>query len=178
MIEIIAIVLALLIAAAVIILALAARKPDTITYVRSTRVNAPPEKITPLVNDFKKWRAWSPYEDRDPELKRTYGGNESGVGATYAWEGNKNVGAGRMEILESTSSRIRIKLDFIAPFKANNTAIFSFTPQAGATEVVWTMTGKNVFFGKVMSVFLDFDKLIGKDFEQGLANMKAAAERG
>jgi hypothetical protein len=176
MLEIIAIILAVLIAAVVIVLALAARKPDTFTYARSTRVNAPPEKIAPLVSDFRRWRVWSPYEDRDPDLKRNYSGKESGVGAIYAWEGNKNVGSGRMEILESTSKNVRIQLDFFAPFKASNVAEFSFTPQGGATEVVWAMTGKNVFMGKLMSVFMDMDKMIGKDFETGLASMKLAAE--
>jgi hypothetical protein len=176
MLEIIAIILAVLIAAVVIVLALAARKPDTFTYTRSTRINAPPEKIAPLVSDFRRWRAWSPYEDRDPELKRSYSGKESGVGAIYAWEGNKNVGSGRMEILESTPRNVRIQLDFFAPFKASNVAEFSFTPQGSATEVVWAMTGRNVFIGKLMSVFMDMDKMIGRDFETGLAAMKVAAE--
>jgi len=174
--EIITIILAVLIAVVVIVVALAARKPDTFTYSRSTRVNAPPEKIAPLVSDFRKWRGWSPYEDRDPELKRTYSGKESGVGSIYAWEGNKNVGSGRMEILESTPNEVRIKLDFFAPFKASNIALFTFTPRSGATEVVWAMTGQNVFIGKVMSVFMDMDKMVGKDFETGLASMKASAE--
>jgi hypothetical protein len=176
MLEFIAIVLAILIAAVVIVLALAAKKPDTFTYARSTRINAPPEKIATLVSDFRKWGAWSPYEHRDPQLKRTYSGNASGVGSVYAWEGNKSVGSGRMEILESTPKHVRIKLDFLAPFKASNIAEFTFVPQGGATDVSWAMTGKNVFIGKLMSVFLNMDKMIGNDFETGLASMKAAAE--
>jgi hypothetical protein len=177
MLEIIAIILAILIAIVLLIIVYASTtRPDVFTYTRSTQINAPAEKIVPLVSDFKQWRAWSPYEDRDPSLKRTYSGNASGVGAVYAWEGDRNVGAGRMEIVESTPRTIRIKLDFIAPFKANNMAEFTFTPQGGATDVVWSMTGKNVLLGKVMSVFMNMDKMIGNDFANGLSAMKAAAE--
>jgi hypothetical protein len=176
MLETIAIILAILIVIVVALLGYAATKPNTISYNRSTRINAPPEKITPLLNDFRKWIVWSPWEKKDPNLKRTFSGNPSGVGSIYAWEGNKNVGSGRMEILESSPSKIRIQLDFITPFKANNVAEFTFVPQGGATDVHWVMTGPNLFIGKVMSVFLDFDKMIGKDFESGLAAMKAAAE--
>ena len=176
MLETIAIILAVLIVIVVALLGYAATKPDTIRYARSTRINAPPEQITPLINDFRKWPVWSPWEKRDPELKRTFGGNSSGVGSVYGWEGNKNVGSGRMEILESSPRNIRIKLDFITPFKASNTADFTFTPQGSATDVDWVMTGENRFIGKVMSVFMDFDKMIGKDFEAGLAAMKTAAE--
>lgn len=176
MLETIAIILAVLVVIVVALLGYAATKPNTVRYARSTRINAPPEKIAALINDFKKWPVWSPWEKRDPELKRTFSGNSSGVGSVYAWEGNKNVGSGRMEILESTLKNIRIKLDFITPFKASNTADFTFTPQGSATDVDWVMTGENRFIGKVMSVFMDFDKMIGKDFEAGLAEMKTAAE--
>jgi hypothetical protein len=176
MLETIAIILAILVVIVVAVLGYAATKPNTISYARSARINAPPERITALISDFKKWIVWSPWEKRDPNLKRTYSGSASGVGAVYAWEGNKNVGSGRMEILESTPTKIRIKLDFITPFKANNIAEFTFTPQGGATDVHWVMTGPNLFIGKVMSTFINFDKMIGKDFEAGLADMKAAAE--
>lgn len=177
MLEIIAIILAILIAVVLIVLIYASTtRPDTFTYSRSTRIDAPAEMIAPLISDFKRWTTWSPYEHRDPNLKRTYSGNPSGVGSIYAWEGNKNVGSGRMEILESTPRNIRIQLDFFAPFKANNLAEFTLTPQGSATEVVWAMTGKNVLIGKVMSVFMDMDKMLGTDFETGLANMKTAAE--
>lgn len=177
MLEVIAIILAILIAIAVLVIVYAAvTTPDTFIYARSTRINAPAEKIAPLISDFKNWVTWSPYEHRDPNLKRTYSGNESGVGSIYAWEGNKNVGSGRMEILESTPRNVRIKLDFFAPFKASNTAEFTFTPQGGATDVVWAMTGRNVLIGKVMGVFIDMDKMVGNDFATGLASMKATAE--
>jgi carbon monoxide dehydrogenase subunit G len=174
--ETIAIIVAILVVAIVAVLGYAATKPNTVSYTRSASINAPPEKITPLINDFRTWPVWSPWEKKDPNLKRTFSGSASGVGAVYAWEGNKNVGSGRMEILESTPKNIRIKLDFITPFKANNTADFTFTPHGSATHVDWVMTGENRFIGKVMSVFMDFDKMIGKDFEAGLAAMKSAAE--
>ena len=176
MLETIAIILAVLIAIIVALLGYAATKPNTVRYARGARINAPPDKIVPLITDFKKWVAWSPWEKKDPALKRSYSGNASGVGAVYAWDGNKNVGSGRMEILEATPAKIRIKLDFLTPFKASNMAEFTFTPQAGATNVDWVMTGENLFIGKVMSIFIDMDKMIGKDFEAGLADMKAAAE--
>lgn len=177
MLETIAIILAILIVIVVALLAYAATKPNTFSYARSTRIHAPPEKIAPLISDFRRWIAWSPWEKKDPALKRSYSGNASGVGAVYAWDGNKNVGSGRMEILESTLAKVRIKLDFLTPFKASNIAEFTFTPQGGATDVHWVMTGQNVFIGKVMSIFIDMDKMIGKDFEAGLTDMKAAAER-
>jgi hypothetical protein len=177
MLQTIAIVLAVLIVIVVALLAYAASKPDTVRYVRATRINAPPEKIAALITDFRKWRVWSPWEKKDPNVQRTFSGSENGVGAVYGWEGNKNVGSGRMEILEASPRKIRIQLDFITPFKASNMAEFDLTPQGGATDVNWVMTAENVFMGKVMSIFLDFDKLIGKDFESGLAEMKAAAER-
>lgn len=177
MLEVIAVILAILIAIVVLLIVYAAvTRPDTFTYARSTRINAAPDKIAPLVSDFRQWGAWSPYEHRDPNLKRTYSGTERGVGSVYAWEGNKNVGSGRMEILESTPRNVRIKLDFFAPFKASNVAEFTFTPQGGATDVVWSMTGKNVLIGKVMSVFMDMDKMVGGDFATGLASMKSIAE--
>jgi carbon monoxide dehydrogenase subunit G len=175
--ETIAIIIAILIVIVLALLGYAATKPNTFSYARSTRIDAPPEKIAPLISDFKQWVAWSPWEKKDPALKRTYSGNPSGTGAVYAWDGSKNVGSGRMEIVESSPVKIRIKLDFFSPFKASNIAEFTFTPQGGATEVDWVMTGESLFIGKVMSIFMDMDKMIGRDFEAGLADMKAAAER-
>jgi uncharacterized protein YndB with AHSA1/START domain len=160
-----------------IVLIMAAMKPATFRLERSTIIKAPPEKIFPFVNDFRQWRAWSPWENIDADLKRDYGGANAGVGATYAWEGKK-AGIGRMEITEARSpSRILIKLDFLKPFEAHNTADFSFTQQADGTRVDWAMYGANQFTGKVMSIFMNVDKMVGKDFEKGLAALKAAAEK-
>jgi uncharacterized protein YndB with AHSA1/START domain len=178
MFEIIAIIAAVLAIAIAIVLILAATKPDTFRVQRATTVKAPPEKIFPLINDFHQWVAWSPYEHRDPALKRTYSGVESGKGAVYAWDGNNNVGSGRMEILESAvPSKIVIKLDFFKPFEGHNTAEFTMLPQGNATHVTWLMHGPAPFMNKLMQVFMNLDKMIGKDFEAGLVNLKTVTEK-
>ena len=172
---IIAIVLAI---AIVVVLILAVTKPDTFSVQRGAAMKAPPQKIFSLINDFHQWGTWSPWEIKDPAMKRTFSGAESGRGAVYAWDGNKNVGSGRMEILEaSTPSKIVIKLDFFTPFEGHNTAEFTMLPRGAATEVTWTMYGVTPFIGKVMHVFINLDKMIGKDFELGLANLKKAVEQ-
>jgi uncharacterized protein YndB with AHSA1/START domain len=171
----IAVVLAIAIA---IVLILAMTKPDRFRVERAAAIKAPPEKIFALIDDFHQWRSWSPWEDRDPALKRTYEGAERGKGAVYAWDGNKNVGAGRMEILTAAApSTIVIKLDFIRPFEGHNTAEFTMQPQGGTTNVIWAMHGPAPLMHKVMQVFMNMDRMIGKDFETGLANLKTAAER-
>jgi len=175
---IIAVVLALIIA---VVLALAATKPDTFRVERAATVNAPAEKIFPLIADFREWLNWSPWEGRDPALQRSYSGADRGKGAVYAWDGNKNVGSGRMEILEASApsnslSKIVIKLDFLKPFEAHNTAEFTILPQGGATNVNWVMHGPASFTSKVMQVFMNMDRMVGKDFETGLANLKTITE--
>lgn len=160
------------------VLGYAATRPDTFRVERSTTIQAPPAKAYAQVEDFHKWTAWSPWEKLDPNLKRTYSGAESGKGAVYEWAGDGNVGKGRMEILETAApTKIFIKLNFTEPFKAENGTLFTFTPEGGATKVTWTMDGRNEYIGKVMSVFMDMDKMVGKDFETGLANLKALAEK-
>ena len=173
-----AVIVALILAVAIaIILVLAATKPDTFRITRAAAIKAPPEKIFPLIDDFRQWGKWSPWEGRDPALKRTFSGAERGKGAVYAWDGNRNVGAGRMEILEAeASSRVLIKLDFIKPFEGHNTAEFTMLPQGGATTISWVMQGPVPFMGKLMHVFMNMDNMIGKDFEAGLANLKKLAE--
>jgi uncharacterized protein YndB with AHSA1/START domain len=172
---VIAIVLALAIA---VVLVLAAMKPDNFRIERQASIRAPAQSIFPLISNFHEWRKWSPWEDRDPALKRTYAGAESGKGAVYAWEGDKNVGSGRMEILEAASpSRIVIKLDFLKPFEAHNTAEFTMTPHGGATNVTWAMHGPATFVSKVMQLFMNIDRMVGKDFETGLANLKKIGEQ-
>lgn len=165
-------------AAVVLLLIFAATKPDRFRIERSIRIARPPSAVFPLIDDFHRWADWSPWEKIDPALKRTYGSTASGVGASYAWEGNKKVGSGRMEIVESTApSKISIKLDFIAPFEAHNIADFAIVPDGEGSTVTWAMHGPNAFMNKVMSVFISMDSLVGKDFETGLANLKATAER-
>ena len=159
-------------------LAFAATKPDTFQVQRSTVIKAPPDKIFALIQDFHRWGVWSPYEKRDPDMKRTYGGPESGKGSMYAWEGNSKVGAGRMEILDATApSKVTIKLDFIKPFEGHNTAEFTMIPQSDATNVTWAMYGPNPYIAKVMQSVFNMDEMIGKDFADGLANLKTAAEK-
>jgi uncharacterized protein YndB with AHSA1/START domain len=180
MLEIIAIIAVILAIAIAIVLIFASTKPAAFAIQRSAVMQAPAETVFPLINNFHQWTKWSPWENRDPALKRTYSGAESGKGAVYAWDGNKNVGSGRMEILDASSpSKITIKLDFLKPFEAHNTAEFTFVPErdASATNVIWVMRGPSSFMSKVMQVFMDFDKMIGKDFETGLANLKALAEK-
>ena len=157
---------------------LAATKPDTFRVERTAVVNAPADKVFPLIADFRQWLNWSPWEGRDPALKRSYSGAERGKGAVYAWDGNKNVGSGRMEILEATSpSTVVIQLDFLKPFEAHNTAEFTMLPQGGATSVIWVMQGPAPFLSKVMQVFMNMDRMIGRDFEAGLANLKTMTEK-
>ncbi|MGB9170334.1 MAG: SRPBCC family protein [Bradyrhizobium sp.] len=180
MLEIIAIVAIVLAIAIVIILALALTKPDTLSVQRSAVVQAPADRIFPLVNNFHEWASWSPWENRDPAMKRSYSGAESGKGAVYAWDGNRNIGSGRMEILDASSpSKITIKLDFFKPFEGHNTAEFTFAPDGGssATNVVWVMRGPSSFISKVMQVFMNLDAMIGRDFEAGLANLKKLTEK-
>jgi uncharacterized protein YndB with AHSA1/START domain len=178
MFDIIATIVVVLVIAIAIVLILAMTKPDTFNFQRAITIKAPAEKIFPLINDFHQWRGWSPYEDRDPALKRSYSGAASGKGAVYGWEGNKNVGSGRMEITDSSApSKIVIKLDFLKPFEAHNTAEFTMLPQGDATSVTWRMHGPASFVSKLMQVFMNLDNMVGKDFETGLANLKNLTEK-
>lgn len=160
------------------ILGMAAMQPDTFSVSRSLAIKAPPEKILGLVGDFRQWQSWSPWERLDPNMQRVHSGAPSGKGALYAWTGNDDVGAGKMEITELTPpSKVVIKLDFIKPFESSNITEFTLAPKGGQTEVTWTMSGPMPFISKIMSVFISMDRLIGKDFEKGLANLKAVAEK-
>jgi hypothetical protein len=178
MFDVIVIIAVILAIAVALVLILAARKPNTFRVTRAAVVEAAPEMIFPLIADFQEWRKWSPWEGRDPAMKRTFSGAERGAGAVYAWDGNRNVGAGRMEITRAaTPSDIVIKLDFIKPFEGHNIAEFTLSPQGSDTDVTWVMHGRAPFMSKVMQVFIDMDRMIGRDFEAGLANLKKVAER-
>ena len=144
---------------------------------RSIRVQASPDRIHALLDDFREWQKWSPWEGVDPDLDREYSGPDHGVGSTYHWAGNKKAGEGTMEITGSTPSRVEIALEFLVPFKASNVTRFDLAPVGDATDVTWTMTGTR---SAIMSVGgkLFFDKAIGKDFDRGLADLKTQAERG
>ena len=175
MIKIIGLVVVLAVAA---ILLLAASKPDVFRVQRSASIKAPPDKVFALINDFKRWEAWSPWEKKDPAMKRSFGAATSGKGASYAWEGNKDVGQGSMEITQSVSpSAISLKLDFLKPFEAHNRVDFSLQAKGELTEVTWTMAGDTPYFAKIIHVFINMDSMVGKDFEAGLANLKSIAEK-
>ena len=160
------------------VLAFAATRPDSFSVRRAASIQAPPEKIFPLINDFSRWSAWSPYEKKDPAMKRSFSGPAAGAGAVYAWEGNGDVGQGRMEIAEVVApSRVTLKLDFVKPFEVHNKVDFTLEPRGGATEVTWAMDGPMPFISKVVTLFVDMDRMVGGDFEAGLANLKAIAEK-
>lgn len=171
-----------LVIAVVVILAviagLAAMQPDSFTVTRSITIKAPPEKIIPLVNDFRNWQSWSPWEHLDPNMQRTFSGAASGTGAVYAWQGNSDVGKGRMEITgQELPFKVTVKLEFIEPIASTNITDFALVPKGELTTVNWTMNGPMMYLTKIMSVFTSMDKMIGKDFEKGLAQLKAVAEK-
>jgi len=175
MLKTIAIVVVLLVAA---VLIYAATKPDTFRVERSTVIKAAPAKVHALIDNFDAWAQWSPWEKKDPAMKRSRSGPATGKGAHYAWEGNKDVGKGSMTITESTPpSRVLIQLDFLSPFEAHNMADFTITPQGDTTQVKWAMYGPSPYISKLMTVFFSMDTMVGKDFEAGLADLKAAAEK-
>jgi uncharacterized protein YndB with AHSA1/START domain len=161
------------------VLLFAATRPGDFSVQRSIAIKAEPARIYPMLVDFRQWPAWSPWEKLDPTMKRTLSGAPSGPGAVYAWDGSSKVGAGRMEIKDATApSKLVIQLDFIRPFEGHNVTDFTLAPGADAsTQVTWLMRGPAPFVTKLMSVFVDMDKMIGKDFEAGLANLKAAVEK-
>jgi uncharacterized protein YndB with AHSA1/START domain len=170
-------ILIVLLIAIVGVLGYAATKPDSFRVERKTTIAAPPEKVFAMIEDFHRWGEWSPWEKLDPAMARTFSGSDKGLGAVYAWRGNSDVGEGRMEILESAPpGKLVIKLDFTDPFEARNTAEFTLTPTPTGTEVVWAMYGPSPYISKLMDTLMNMDKMIGKDFETGLSNMKAAAE--
>lgn len=156
-----------------------ATRPDEFRVERSTLIQAPAESVFAKVNDFRQWPQWSPWAKRDPAMQVAYAGAEQGVGATQRWAGNKEVGKGSATIIDSVpAERVVIQLEFIEPFQASNTAEFRFQPEAGGTRVSWSMSGRNGFMGKAMGLIFNMDKMVGGDFEQGLASIKALAEAG
>ena len=175
MLKIIGLVVALVIGGVLIV---AATRPDTFRVQRAALIQAPPQKVFEFINDFDRLSVWSPWEKKDPAMKRTFGAATSGKGATYAWEGNKDVGQGSMEIAASAPpSRVAIKLDFVKPFEAHNMVEFTLEPKGEATAVTWSMQGHTPYFAKIIHLFFDMDSMVGKDFEAGLASLKSAAEK-
>ena len=171
-------VASLLAIAVVTILIMASTVPSTFRYERQAVIGAPEDVVYAQLEDFHRWGAWSPWEKLDPAMKKTFEGPDEGVGATYAWTGNSDVGQGRMTITDAAPPKaLTIKLDFIEPFPATNTTKFELSPADGGTRVNWSMTGDNSFMGKIFCVFIDMDEMIGKDFEKGLASLKQVSEQ-
>jgi hypothetical protein len=177
MLKIVGIVAVVLVVAVAALLIYAATRPDDFRVQRSIAIKAPPDRILALVADLRGWSAWSPYEKKDPAMKRSFSGASQGKGAVYEWEGNSQVGQGRMEILETTPQKVVIKLDFLKPFEGHNTAEFATAPQGDSTAVTWAMYGPSPFMAKVMQTVINMDRMIGNDFEAGLASLKAVAEK-
>lgn len=170
-------ILLVLVGIVVLILVVASTRPSTFRVVRTATIDAPPEKIFPLLNDFRGWASWSPWERMDPAMERNHSGAASGVGAKYHWRGNKKVGEGSMEILESAPPlRLKLRLDFIKPFEGHNQIEFTLAPTGSGTTVAWDMHGPANLMTKVMGLFMSMDKMIGKDFEAGLENLRAQVE--
>ena len=160
-----------------VVLALAATKPDVFRVERSVTINAPAEQIYPLIEDFQEWPKWSPFENLDPQMQKTFSGAERGLGAVYAWDGNSQAGKGRIEIIEASApSKLGMTLAFERPFECSNQVLFTLEPAGDGTKVTWAMHGPNLFMGKVMQVLFNTDAMVGSQFESGLAKLKAEAE--
>jgi hypothetical protein len=177
MLRILAYLIGILLVVAVGVVGYAALQPDAFRYERSAVIAAPPEKIITIITDFRRNGEWSPWEKLDPGMKRTYSGAPSGVGAIYEWDGNDDVGAGRQEIVSVDPNRVHMKVAFLRPMQANNNIDFDLAPEGDTTKVTWSLNGENPLITKVFDLFLDIDGMVGKDFETGLASLKAAAEK-
>ena len=175
MLKTIAVVIAAVLAVPVV---LATFKPDTFRVQRSASIRASADKIHPLISDMRRFNTWNPYNKKDPNVKGSYRGPSSGPGAGYDFEGNKDVGKGSIQIVEPvTPTRVSMKLDMIEPFEGHNRVEFTLAPRGDSTEVTWAIHGPSPFMAKLMGIFFDMDRMIGRDFEAGLADLKAAAER-
>jgi uncharacterized protein YndB with AHSA1/START domain len=169
---------AVLAAAVAVILVLAALKPNTFRVERKVLIKAAPEKIFPWLEDPKRTTEWSPWEKKDPAMKKIFSGPSKGVGAAYAWDGNREIGAGRLELTEVVApKKVVMNLDFIRPMEGHNVAEYTVAPVDGGSEVTWTIAGPMPFISKIMCVFMNMDKMIGKEFESGLAELKTLAEK-
>jgi uncharacterized protein YndB with AHSA1/START domain len=160
------------------ILIYASTKPDTFHVERTVNIKATPDKLFPYINDFHQWQPWSPYEKLDPAMTRRFSGAAAGEGAVYEWEGNSKAGAGRITITQAVpSSKILLNLEMLKPFAATNDVAFTLRPEGDTTQVTWAMDGRNTLLPKVMSLFLNMDAMVGDQFEEGLNNLKAVAEK-
>ena len=155
----------------------ASTQPDTFRVQRAMIINAPAEKIYAILTDLRRGAEWSPYEKKDPAMKKTFSGPASGPGSKMEWDGNKEIGAGALTVADATPSKVTVKLDMTRPMQANNIVEYTLAPQGSATNITWSIHGPMTILSKVMCVFMDMDKMVGKDFEQGLRDLKALAEK-
>ncbi len=171
------IIIVILIAAFAVLGVIVALQPDTFRVARSMTMSAAPPVVFAQVDDLRNWEAWNPWQKKDPAMKLAYSGPQTGPGASYSWAGNKDVGEGSLTIKESRpNDLVRMELQFTKPFRATNIATFTFAPAGNQTNVTWIMEGRNNFFSKAFQLVMNMDKMIGDDFEKGLANMKAVVE--
>ena len=177
MLKALAIIGIVLVVAVVAVVAYAATQPDTFRVQRSATINAPADKISVILTDLRRGAEWSPYEKKDPAMKKTFSGPASGPGSKMEWDGNKEIGAGALTVADATPSKITVKLDMSRPMEANNIVEYTLAPQGNATNMTWSIHGPMNIFSKVMCVFMDMDKMIGRDFEQGLRDLKTLAEK-
>lgn len=169
--------LALLVVAAVAaVLLMAATRPATFQVARSTTVQVPPERLHPLINDMRQFNTWNPYNRKDPAMQGEYRGPQAGPGAAFHFQGNKDVGKGSLQIVDSAPAKVTMQLHMIEPFEGRNTVVFTLRPQGQATEVTWAMHGASPYMARVVGLFVDMDRMIGRDFEAGLADLKQRAE--
>ena len=164
--------------AIVALLVAAAMQPDSFRVERSRDIAAAPEAVRAQLTDLERWAAWNPWAELDPNMQLTYSEPASGVGAWYEWQGNDDVGRGRMEITEVSDERVVYNLQFVEPFESQSDVILELQPQGDGTRVSWIMEGENDFVSKMFAVFMDMEEMIGKDFDKGLANLERAASRG
>jgi uncharacterized protein YndB with AHSA1/START domain len=170
-------ILIALAAIVIVLVAVVAMQPSEFRVTRTATISAPVADVFAQVNDFHHWQAWSPWAKLDPAAKATFEGPRAGPGAIFSWAGNDKVGEGRMTLTESQPSElIRIKLDFVKPMEGTSTTEFTFKPAGDQTAVTWTMTGHRNFVAKAVCLFMDIDKMVGSDFEKGLANLKSVVE--
>lgn len=160
-----------------LVVGLASLQPDEFSIVRQASIKAPPEKVYAFLVDFRKWNSWSPWDQKDPAMQRSYSGPAAGVGAQYRWNGNDDFGAGIMEIREAVPwSRVAIRLTFERPMATTNTVVFMLSARDEGTDIEWAMTGRQPLIGKIFGLFVNIDRLVGADFERGLATLKTRAE--
>ena len=171
-------IVVIVIALVALILIYGVTQPAGFSVTREADFKAAPKKVFAQINDFHNWQGWSPWEKMDPNMQRSFSGASAGVGAKYAWVGNKKVGEGNMEITDSDSPhRMQLDLHFVKPFQADNVTEFTLTPQDKGTHVKWEMRGRAPFMFRVMGMFFSMDKIVGTDFERGLANLRGVVDK-